>query len=133
MSVDELAVLVEQLQGRGIARCEYESEQGSVALVFAAHDGAAVETAVKPPATDSLASTVDAPRAGHFVAMHPLQGVALASVGERVEAGAIIGFIQLGQVLEPVKTNAAGAMAGYCVAEGALVGYGTPVARLTPP
>lgn len=133
MSVDELAVLIEQLQGRGIARCEYETRQGSVVLVFAAPDATAVVATAQTPAPASLAITVDAPKAGHFLAMHPLQGSALASVGEPVEAGAIIGFIQVGETLEPVEAKAAGVMAGYCAAEGELVGYGAPIARLTPP
>lgn len=132
MSVEELAVLIEQLQGRGIARCEYETEQGSVVLVFAADAAASVAEAEQLSTSYSQASLVESPKAGYFLATHPLQGVSLAAVGEPVDAGAIIGFIQVGEVLEPVKVKAGGVMVGYCPADGELVGYGAPIARLIP-
>lgn len=136
MSVEELAVLVEQLEGRGIERCEYETEQGAVVLVFAANSTASVTELAELPAPCSQAvnqaSLVEAPKAGHFVSTHPLQGVGLTAVGEPVEAGAIIGFIQVREALEPVKVKASGIMAGYCPVDGELVGYGAPIARLIP-
>ncbi|MFP3994686.1 hypothetical protein SHV74_09020 [Pseudomonas capeferrum] len=130
MSVEELAELIELLQERGIARCEYETARGSVVLVFASNTVAFVEP-TQLPALSSQASVVEAPKAGHFVSTHPLQGVALVAVGEPVDMGAIIGFIQVGEALEPVKVKAAGVMAGYCPVDGELVGYGAPIAKLT--
>lgn len=132
MSVEELAVLVEQLQGRGIARCEYETEHGSVLLVFASHPRTSVVEPVQLPVRDHQDTLVEAPKAGQFLSSHPLQGVALAAVGEPVETGAIIGFIQVGESLQPVKAKAAGVMAGYCPVGGELVGYGAPIAKLIP-
>lgn len=136
MSVEELAVLVEQLQDRGIARCEYETQQGAVVLVFATNAIASVAASAELPASGSQvasqASVVEAPKAGHFLSTHPLQGVALAAVGEPVDADAIIGFIQVGEALEPIIVKASGIMAGYCPVDGELVGYGAPIARLIP-
>ncbi|PYB78888.1 hypothetical protein DMX11_08090 [Pseudomonas sp. LB-090624] len=132
MSVEELTVLVEQLQGRSIARCEYETEQESVVLVFASYSRTPVVDAVQLPVPGHQDTLVEAPKAGRFLSSHPLQGVALAAVGEPVEAGAIIGFIQVGESLQPVKVKAAGVMAGYCPVDGELVGYGSPIAWLVP-
>ncbi|HYQ55178.1 MAG TPA: hypothetical protein VES70_32620 [Pseudomonas sp.] len=132
MSVEELAVLVEQLQGRGIARCEYETQQGAVVLVFAANAFASVAAPLELPTPCRQENLVEAPKAGHFLTTHPLQGVALAAVGDPVDAGAIIGFIQVGEALEPIRVKASGTLAGYCPVDGELVGYGAPIARLTP-
>lgn len=132
MSIDELALLIKQLQGRGIARCEYETKQLSVTLVFAANRNASIAEPAQLPVPCSQTILVEAPKAGHFVSTHPLQGVALAAVGERVETGSIIGFIQVGELLEPVKVKNAGIMAGYCPTDGDLVGYAAPIAKLTP-
>lgn len=132
MSVEELAVLVQQLQGRGIARCEYETEQGSVVLVFASNSRTSVVEPVQLPVPGRQDTLVEAPKAGRFLSSHPLQGVTLVAVGEPVEVGAIIGFIQVGESLHPVKAKAAGVMTGYCPVDGELVGYGAPIARLIP-
>ncbi len=75
---------------------------------------------------------VKAPSLGVFLHAHPLATVPLARIGARVEAGQAIGLLKIGPLLLPVAAPQAGIVDGIHVADGAAVGYGTPLLDLHP-
>jgi acetyl-CoA carboxylase biotin carboxyl carrier protein len=110
------------------------------------HDGAAVElvgqddsassdesagSAALPDANaapDTL--TVDAPSLGVFLQRHPLRAEALATPGAAVQAGQVLGLLQIGSLLLPVAAPADAFVIEALAEHGAVVGYGTPLLAL---
>lgn len=56
----------------------------------------------------------------------------LVRIGARVEAGQTVGLLKIGPLLLPVAAPQAGIVDGVHVADGAAVGYGTPLLELHP-
>ena len=82
--------------------------------------------------TQSRGVTANAPSAGVFLHMHPMQSTPLAPVGARVRPGAPVGLLQIGALLLPVCAQQAAVVTGLRVSHGTLVGYGTPLVELAP-
>ncbi|NRF67704.1 acetyl-CoA carboxylase [Aquincola sp. S2] len=97
------------------------------------HDGAAVERITPgdeapidvPAAPDPL--TVSAPSLGVFLHRHPLRAEALAAAGSAVQAGQVLGLLQIGPLLLPVAAPADACVIELLADDGAVVGYGTPL------
>lgn len=68
-----------------------------------------------------------APCAGVFRAKHPWAAEAAPAAGQPVHAGERVGVLQVGLLLVPLVAPVAGTFAGVRVAEGTLVGYGSPL------
>lgn len=79
---------------------------------------------------DSLVA-VCAGSVGVFLHRHPLHGQALARTGQHLQAGQMIGLLQIGILLLPVTAPQEGTFIRYRVPEGTTVGYGTALADLT--
>lgn len=75
---------------------------------------------------------VKAPSLGVFLHGHPLATAPLVRIGARVEAGQTVGLLKIGPLLLPVAAPQAGIVDGVHVADGAAVGYGTPLLDLHP-
>ena len=114
-SVDQISA---HLAGTGITSLELSGPPGHVRLTNGA-----------PPAPDI---TVRAQAAGRFRPRHPLARDTLAPVGTLVRPGAVIGLLQVGPLLLPVTSPSAGQVAAHLVADGTIVGYGTPLLALHP-
>lgn len=144
MTLDEVARLVAAADGRGVGEiavtlggCTLTLRAGvaPVALQVGAVQAGAVQAGTVqagPVAVVSapVAATLRAPCAGVFRIGHPANPAAPA--GERaVVAGEVVGFLQIGPCLRPVLSTARAGTAGRIgpalVADGALVGYGTPL------
>ena len=95
---------------------------------------AATAAAATPPAAVESAAppTARAPMAGVFLHRHPLQAAPLATVGETVAAGQVIGLVQAGLLLMPVVAQAAATVLALAVPHGATVGYGDTLLQLQP-
>ncbi|MGY4285175.1 acetyl-CoA carboxylase biotin carboxyl carrier protein [Bradyrhizobium sp. LM2.7] len=70
--------------------------------------------------------------AGHFLAAHPWREQPFVAPGQRIEAGAIIGLVKIGLLYAPVISPAAGTVDVVIAETGAMVGYGTSIARIRP-
>jgi acetyl-CoA carboxylase biotin carboxyl carrier protein len=82
-------------------------------------------------ATTSITKTICADTPGLFLHSHPLRTVPLVEVGAVVAPGQLIGLLQVGPLLFPVRASCAGRIEGYYVEHWAAVGYGTPLIALS--
>ena len=77
-------------------------------------------------------TVVTAPCPGIFLLRHPLRTEPLAVPGQEVALGAVLGLLRAGPLLLQVTAPEAGTLLAVEAADGALVGYGTPLFRLDP-
>lgn len=110
------------LEGTGIVSLELDGPQGSIRLGDDSAD----------PVAASAETILTSPGCGMFLHHHPLSPGALAIPGARVEAGDIIGLLQIGVLLAPVPAPCAGHVAGHFVAHGETVDFGTKLISLYP-
>lgn len=75
---------------------------------------------------------VKAPSVGTYLHSHPSAAGALASVGQRVNTGQVIGLLNIGPLLLPVTAPQTGVVDAIHVANGVAVGYGTVLIDLHP-
>mgnify|MGYP001580926872 CR=1 FL=1 len=95
--------------------------------------GEIVESALE--ALEGVTATtlaVKASSVGIFLHAHPLHEAPLASPGQAVAAGQIIGLLRIGALLLPVTAPHGGTCLEHAAAHGSAVGYGTPLIHLAP-
>ena len=132
-----ISTLTGWLEASGAGELEILTEGGEalkIVLGPAAHSAHASEAAPQLRAILPEGRAVKAPMAGLFRSTHPGSADAspLAEEGRAVEAGAIVGFIQVGPVLLPVTAPEASAVAEVHARTGDLVGYGDAVFTTEP-
>lgn len=76
--------------------------------------------------------TVKASSVGLFLHTHPVATEPLARIGQRVDAGQLIGLLNIGPLLLPVSAPQAGIVDARHVESGIAVGYGAPLIDLHP-
>lgn len=94
----------------------------------------ASEAALKVSATQPKGRAIKAPMAGVFRSTHPgsPDTSPLAEQGLAIEAGAIVGFVEVGPVLLPVTAPEASVVAEVHACTGDLIGYGDAVFTTEP-
>lgn len=75
---------------------------------------------------------VKASSVGVFLRSHPLATQPLASVGQHVQAGQLMGLLNIGPLLLPVAAPQAGIVDALHVQGGVAVGYGAALVDLHP-
>ncbi|MBR0750914.1 hypothetical protein JQ604_01875 [Bradyrhizobium jicamae] len=128
-TIERLAGMLER---SGVAAIEIEEAGQSLKLVMDRPIAAAPARAASASAVDDASVTAKADIAGHFLAAHPWRAKPFVEPGQRIEAGAIIGLVKVGLIYAPVVAPAAGIVDTVIAETGALVGYGSPVARIRP-
>jgi acetyl-CoA carboxylase biotin carboxyl carrier protein len=122
MDTEALAAhLAKALDGTDIGLLELRTPQGTLRL---RRDGS------KVVATTASHITVAASSVGVFRHGHPLRAAPLAPPGTRVRAGDPLGLLRIGALLIAVVAPRDGVVDRMLAADGALVGYGAPLARL---
>jgi len=76
-------------------------------------------------------STIPAPSVGVFRRSHPLRAEPLVQTGQSVDEGDPVGLLQVGALLVHVVAPHAGIVLEVLAQDGAAVGYGTALIRLT--
>jgi len=132
-----ISTLTDWLEASGARELEILTEAGEalkIVLGSGARSAHAHETAPKVRPTLPEGRSVKAPMAGLFRSAHPGSADAspLAEKGRAVEAGAIIGFIEVGPVLLPVTAPEASVVAEVHAHAGDLIGYGDAVFATEP-
>jgi len=118
--------LAQILERSGVASIEVEENGQSLKLVM--ETGKSTATMLAAPAGLSHRAIVaKADIAGTFVATHPWRTKPFVEPGQTVEAGAIVGLIQIGRLYVPVLSPAAGIVDAIVAEAGATVGWGTPI------
>jgi biotin carboxyl carrier protein len=98
-----------------------------------ASDAASEAPAAMAPAPALAVTPIAAPLAGVFRAGHPMRAAPFVAAGDRVRAGDVVGLLQVGVLLAPVVAPADGRVGDAVAADGATVGYGTPLLALAAP
>ncbi len=114
-----IARLTEWLEASGAREIEIQASDGqSLAIVIGK------PSRVGGPEKPTI--TVKAPIAGHFLAQADLL------IGRAVEAGDILGLMEIGPLRLPVSAPACGALREIHGENGRLFGYGAPLFALEP-
>lgn len=128
---DHLDQITDWLKPTDIAVFELCGREGGVRLARRA-DGAFERTDLpagyKPQRAAGV--VVPSPGVGNFLHAHPLQPVPPVRVGAHVRQGQVLGFLRIGMMLLPVASTGDGILSEVLAADGALVGYGTPLFSL---
>lgn len=90
------------------------------------------ETDEKDETAEAETVAVKASSVGVFLRSHPLATQPLASIGQHVQAGQLIGLLNIGPLLLPVAAPQAGIVDALHVQGGVAVGYGTALVDLHP-
>ena len=107
---------------RGIDLLELTTPEASLSLRRDAPHPVAVD-----PVRGSQYHELTAPSPGRYLDRHPLSTEPLATPGSSVEAGQVVGFLQIGALLLPLRSTHAGRIVSLPRGPGDTVGYGSVV------
>ncbi|GCA49400.1 hypothetical protein KGO5_01846 [Sinorhizobium sp. KGO-5] len=126
-----ISMLSEWLEASGARELEIATADGrALKIVLDAAPSPAVsgEKPVAPGVPPAERHAVKAPLPGRFRDRHPsADAVPLSGKGGRLEAGALVGFVEIGPVLLPVRASETAIVAEIHVRAGDLVGYGDTI------
>jgi acetyl-CoA carboxylase biotin carboxyl carrier protein len=123
-NVDEIAALVALAEQMGLARIEIETAAFSLRLEMMPRRPPAAGV---PIARASRTRTVRTTTIGRFSPCAPLSALPFVSPGNVVSEGEIMGLLQIGALLRPIRTPVSGIVRAVHATEGAVLGYGAPV------
>ncbi|MEZ2298228.1 acetyl-CoA carboxylase biotin carboxyl carrier protein subunit [Variovorax sp. RCC_210] len=106
--------------------------QGNDIVELPGQEEEADATGEKDEAAETETVAVKASSVGVFLRSHPLATQPLASVGQHVQAGQLMGLLSIGPLLLPVAAPQAGIVDAMHVQGGVAVGYGTALVDLHP-
>lgn len=129
MQPEDIARIAEWLRATDIGGLELRGPGTALRL---RHDAGQVQAEALEAEATVPGLIVNAPSLGVFLHRHPLRGDDLALPGAAVTAGQVLGLLQVGPLLLPVPAPADGLLADWLVPHGMTVGYGTPLAALSP-
>lgn len=120
ISVDDLDRVLGWMLAAGLQSVSVQDGAAQLTLRLAG-------TAASAPATSIEVKT----RAmGVFLPAHPRHPETALNPGDKVAAGAIVGFLQSGPTLVPVIADTGGTVGAILARPGDLLGYGAPVLTL---
>lgn len=126
--VDDIQLFSRWLEGTDIELFELTTKQVALRLRRDPADGSATSEA---SAVDMGSSTIPAPSVGIFRRSHPVRAAPLVRIGQRLQTGDPVGLLQIGSLLIHVLAPRNGTVLEIMVEDGAAVGYGTALVRLT--
>lgn len=123
MKGGDIETLQALMRRHGIAEVLYEDAKGRVSLP--AGRPAASPSIV--PAERVSKATIQASHAGLFCSRHPLDDAPVTAAPRPVRKGDIVVYLQVGALLRPVVASQDGHIGPPLVAEGAVIGYCSPL------
>ncbi len=128
---DHLDQITDWLKATDIQVFELCGREGGVRLsrrVDGTFERADLAAGFKPHRAEG--TLLPSPGVGIFLNAHPLQSAPPVRIGATVRQGQVLGFLRIGMMLVPVASTGEGILSEVLAADGALVGYGTPLFRL---
>jgi acetyl-CoA carboxylase biotin carboxyl carrier protein len=138
MELSEIRQLAGWLEASGVTSIEVGRPGESLRLTAGGGRGKAAGAAALPPPAPPAAVAGPSPdgaraaSAGVFLRAHPMRDRPFARAGDSVQQGAIVGLLRVGALVTPVLAPVAGTVAEPIAADGAVVGYGTPLMAIEP-
>ncbi|MBO1325775.1 acetyl-CoA carboxylase biotin carboxyl carrier protein subunit [Acetobacter sp. TBRC 12305] len=131
--VARLRDIVARMRQGGMALLDYDDGQTRLLLRLAPEPGAqnAVSAPLPPPAQPASAA-VPSPDLGVFHATHPPASGKGMAVGDKVSAGQIMAFVEVGPIVLPVVAPAGGQIGTINAVEGQSVGYHEVLFEIAP-
>ncbi|QQA41903.1 biotin/lipoyl-containing protein [Pelagovum pacificum] len=127
MTLEEIEALAARLSDDGLA--EIERETGGIRVLLK-RGGAVAAPAAAPVAEVPERTVVKTAEFGVLRLVHPQRSAPEVSVGDRVEAGDYVAFVEAAGQLVPVVAETSGTVAEVLGEDGALVGYAAAVVAL---
>jgi acetyl-CoA carboxylase biotin carboxyl carrier protein len=138
MELNEIRQLAGWLEASGMTSIEV-GRPGQSLRLSAGGGGKAAGAAALPPAPPAPPAVAGpspdvarAASAGIFLRAHPMRDRPFARAGDSVRQGSIVGLLRVGALVTPVLAPVAGTVAEPIAADGAVVGYGTPLVAIEP-
>ncbi|KAF1022375.1 MAG: hypothetical protein GAK30_01159 [Paracidovorax wautersii] len=132
MQAKDIATLSAWLAATDIDVLELDGPHGHLRLdKNAAATATAPTSAPAAPAPDPTCA-VRAASPGIWRDRWPGHGEPQVPAGARVQAGDLLGLLQIGPLLLPVRAPCSGRLSGWRLAPGATTGHGTHLADITP-
>ena len=135
--IKQLSVLISE---RGIELLELTTPEASVSLqrdtpAYSLSRGSAPlrsEVSSRAPATHASVKGANhyeltAPSPGIYLDRHPLSAQPLVTSGASIEAGQLVGFLQISSLLLPLRSAQAGSVVSLPQEPGVTLGYGSVV------
>ena len=129
-AADRVRVLSGMLEGTSIGFLELTTPEETIRLRRGDVSHPSPHVAAEPPMRAHPPGLVAAPCPGVFRTAPPAQDGPLAQAGRHVAAGEAVGLVQVGPLLVHVVAPTSGVMGDVLAADGATVGYGTPLLHM---
>jgi acetyl-CoA carboxylase biotin carboxyl carrier protein len=131
MQTDDIRQLSAWLSATDIELLELHGPDHHVCLRREGAQVVVVAAEAHAPEQSAPPFAVVAPGVGLFLHQHPLGREPLVRAGERVRAGQVLALLKIGALLVPVNAPRDGVLQRTLVADGATVGFGTPVLEMS--
>lgn len=141
MDIPKISRLAGLLAARQIQELEWSNGQSWLRLSLGPVPPAVAGPLPEIPASPSSARVAGEPEpdrvevtstaVGFFLDRAPLQTQAMAALGTRVAAGDLVGLLQVGPILLPVRSPVEGVVAVCMVQPGDRIEYRQPIMQLT--
>lgn len=125
MTPDEIERLALAAQRAGMERLEVTQDGCILRIRLAAVRPAALVDLVAAAPMRATRRGVRAPGVGRFRHRHPLTGQPVTTPGQHVQAGQIVGLLEIGPCLRSVPAPHEGVIGPAIAEDGAVVGFGT--------
>ena len=133
MTIDDIELLIQRLQGSSIRSLTVEDDHYSLSLEF----GSATTTVsvaepplAAPAKTLEQGTVIESPEMGVFYHQHPFTGATADLCGQQVTPDMIIGYVVVETTTVPVYPSTSGTLKSYSVSNAHVVGYADIVAIL---
>ncbi|RWB69936.1 biotin attachment protein [Mesorhizobium sp.] len=130
MTAEEIERLAAWCAAAGVGEIELAEAGFSLCLRIQSAKAEPCASAAEAPKAEAVFKGVRAPGVGVFRLVHPTTGHPVVETGQPVRKGETVGVLQIGPCLKAVLAPADGTLGAALVADGAVVGYGTPLYEL---
>jgi acetyl-CoA carboxylase biotin carboxyl carrier protein len=136
MALIDIERLATRLQALGISACEIHHDAGPSIKLRLGGGPRSTTLQQEPAQTSNVAAAVGmdvvrSPAMGRFYASHPLSDAPVAVAGQSVITNQVVGYLLTRSVISEITTAHAGKLGRALVEEGSVVGFGTPIFKIS--
>lgn len=134
MDLERVEKLVKMMQEAKLSHLEVKDDQGHVVLdknvTVAPEPVVEQQVATEQNQNDTPKNSINAPFVGTFYAAEQPDKAPLVKVGDKIEAGQLIGIIEAMKMMNEVKAETSGTIDKILVSNGDTVEYDQPLFTL---